>query len=51
MSAPARPLRRGRSANRETRFALVPSVSAQADTEPRHSLPLGGTARSARVHR
>ena len=28
-------------AARETRAAFVPSKSAQADLEPRHSLPLG----------
>ncbi len=49
MSAPARPHRRARSARRETRYALVPSMATQVAMEPRHSLPLGGTARSARV--
>ena len=28
-------------ASRETRLAFVPSKSAQADLEPRHSLPSG----------
>ena len=36
-SPPAKPAR----ASRETRLAFVPSKSAQADLEPRHSLPLG----------
>jgi hypothetical protein len=30
-----------RAASRETRLALVPSKSAQADLEPRHSVPSG----------
>ncbi len=29
------------SASRETRLAFVPSMPAQAGTEPRHSLPSG----------
>jgi len=29
------------SAGRETRLAFVPSMPAQAGTEPRHSLPSG----------
>ena len=49
MSAPAGPLRRGRSASRGTQLALVPSIATQVAMEPRHLLPLGGTARSARL--
>ena len=30
-----------------TRLSLVPSKSAQADLEPRHSAPLGGSAEGA----
>jgi len=32
-------------ASRETRLAFVPSKSAQADLEPRHSLPSGDRPR------
>jgi hypothetical protein len=33
--------------SRETRLPFVPSGSAQADTEPRHSLPAGDRPRYA----
>jgi hypothetical protein len=41
--APGRP--KPAPSSRETRLPFVPSVSAQADTEPRHSLPPGDRAR------